>query len=84
MKERGRETNTGGYSLSTSAIEIVNKDYFVNTKLGIHTIEECPHVLQFAHLIIRGSSRSANFFIDFLTKTLFDVWVFRQHVEREG
>ena len=52
--------------------------------MGIHTVEECPHVLQFTHMIMGGSSRSTDFIIDFLTKTLFDIWVLRQHVEREG
>ena len=49
-----------------------------------NTIKECSHVLHFTHMIIRGSSRLANFLKDFFTKTFFDIWVFRQHIEREG
>ena len=83
--EKKRErTNTGGYSLSTSAAKKAVNKFNTQVTKKVHTINKSPHVLHFTHLIMCRPSRLADLVIDFLTKTFLDIWMFRQHVEREG
>ena len=63
--------------------KIVNHKFHSIHHSEIHTIKECPHILHFPHLIIRWSSPLTNYIKYLLTKTFFDIWVFRQHVEGE-